>query len=34
MEIPAGLSRLVSVLVALDQQQLADPSCAFFPRDR
>jgi hypothetical protein len=28
MEIPAGVSRLVSVLTALDQQQLADPSCA------
>ena len=28
MPIPAGLSRLVSVLTALDQQQLADPSCA------
>lgn len=30
-EIPPGLARLVSVLVALDQQQLADPSCDFFP---
>jgi hypothetical protein len=28
-EIPPGLDRLVSVLTAFDQQQLADPSCAF-----
>jgi len=27
--IPAGVSRLVSVLRALDQQQLADPTCGF-----
>jgi hypothetical protein len=27
--IPAGLSRLVSTLRALDQQQLADPTCDF-----
>ena len=27
--IPLGLSRLVSTLRALDQQQLADPTCAF-----
>jgi len=29
--IPAGVSRLVSVLRALDQQQLADPTCDFPP---
>jgi hypothetical protein len=27
--IPPGLSRLLSTLVALDQQQIADPSCDF-----
>jgi hypothetical protein len=27
-EIPAGIARLVTELRALDQQQLADPSCA------
>jgi hypothetical protein len=27
LPIPGGLGRLVSVLTALDQQQLADPSC-------
>jgi hypothetical protein len=27
--IPPGLSRLLSTLVALDQQQSADPSCDF-----
>ncbi len=27
-DIPAGIARLVTELLALDQQQLADPSCA------
>jgi hypothetical protein len=32
MPIPGGVSRLVSVLTALDEQQLADPACAALPR--
>ena len=28
VEVPAGITRLVNTLRALDQQQLADPSCA------
>jgi hypothetical protein len=28
LEIPSGLSRLVSLLIAFNQQQLADPACA------
>ena len=28
MPIPGGLSRLVTVLTALDAQQLVDPTCA------
>jgi hypothetical protein len=32
MPIPGGLSRLVSVLTALDAQQLGDPTCAGLPR--
>jgi hypothetical protein len=28
-EIPGGISRLVATLMAFDQQQLGDPSCAF-----
>ena len=27
--IPPGLSRLLATLVALDQQQIADPTCDF-----
>jgi hypothetical protein len=30
--IPGGLSRLVNVLTALDEQQLRDPACAGLPR--
>jgi hypothetical protein len=29
LEIPGGLSRMRSLLLAFDQQQLADPSCEF-----
>ena len=28
VEVPAGITRLVNALRALDEQQLADPSCA------